>query len=216
MLNLDIPDFRNMEKLIDGWMSTMKVAGNTFDYDKESFISLTELSLTGSVKIGWEGAPTEVKEEVIKGESRTNIIDRIGGLFKVNFLGDDYFDKRNEESEYYIEKMDGYNPYSWNQFYNQNAMVYPPQQEEFGYDNRRNFDYHYQMPQVPSYYQDWSHSPPRNVVQPQHNFQPHQEYYSSVSSSSNEGLSVLELMRRRIQREGSSGLPKDKEATTQQ
>ncbi|KAL8508221.1 hypothetical protein ACS0TY_018706 [Phlomoides rotata] len=100
--------------------------------------------------------------------------------------------------ECYIEKMDGYNPYSWNQFYNQNAMVYPPQQEEFGYDNRRNFDYHYQMPQVPSYYQDWSHTLPRNVVQPQHNFQPHQEYYSSVSSSSNEGLSVLELMRRRI------------------
>ncbi|KAL8548474.1 hypothetical protein ACS0TY_007685 [Phlomoides rotata] len=34
-------------------------------------------------------------------------------------------------------------------------MVYPPQHEEFGNDNRRNFDYNYQMPQVPSYYQDW-------------------------------------------------------------
>ncbi|KAL8502557.1 hypothetical protein ACS0TY_021625 [Phlomoides rotata] len=82
--------------------------------------------------------------------------------------------------------MDGYNPYSWNQIYNQNAMVYPPQQEEFGYDNRRNFDYHYQMPQVPSYYQDWSHTSPRNVVQPQHDFQLQQEFDPSTSSSPHE------------------------------
>ncbi|KAL8531945.1 hypothetical protein ACS0TY_008523 [Phlomoides rotata] len=68
------------------------------------------------------------------------------------------------------------------------------------------------MPQVPSYYQDWSHTFPRNVVQPQHNFQPHQVYDSPVSSSSNEELSILEVMRRRIQREGSTGLPKDIEA----
>ncbi|KAL8483883.1 hypothetical protein ACS0TY_026535 [Phlomoides rotata] len=106
--------------------------------------------------------------------------------------------------------MDGYNQYPWNEGYYQSDMVYPPQHEDFGYDNRRNFDYHYQMPQVPSYYQDWSHTSPRNVVQPQHDFQPHQEYDSFVFSSSNEGLSILELMRRKIQREGSSGLPMDK------
>ncbi|KAL8472137.1 hypothetical protein ACS0TY_029379 [Phlomoides rotata] len=108
--------------------------------------------------------------------------------------------------------MDGYNQYTWNPCYNQNAMVYPPQYENVGYDNRRNIDYHYQMPQVPSYYQDWSHTFPRNVVQPQHNFQPHQVYDSPVSSSSHEELSILEVMRRRIQREGSTGLPKDIEA----
>ncbi|KAL8494665.1 hypothetical protein ACS0TY_025487 [Phlomoides rotata] len=65
-------------------------------------------------------------------------------------------------------------------------MVYPPQQEEFGYDNRRNFDYHYQMPQVPSYYQDWSHTSPRNVVQPQHDFQLQQEFDPSTFSSPHE------------------------------
>ncbi|KAL8460296.1 hypothetical protein ACS0TY_032006 [Phlomoides rotata] len=113
--------------------------------------------------------------------------------------------------------MDGYNQYTWNPCYNQNVMVYPPQHENVGYDSWRNFDYHYQMTQVPPYYQDrrneeWSHTSPRNVVQPQQNFQPHQVYDSSVSSSSNEGLSILELLRRRIQREGSTGLPKDIEA----
>ncbi|KAL8462249.1 hypothetical protein ACS0TY_033341 [Phlomoides rotata] len=49
--------------------------------------------------------------------------------------------------------MDGYNHYTWNQCYDQYGVVYPPQHEEFGNDSRRNFDYNYQMPQVPSYYQ---------------------------------------------------------------
>ncbi|KAL8541819.1 hypothetical protein ACS0TY_002899 [Phlomoides rotata] len=77
MLNLDIPNFRNIKKLIGEWMTIMKITRNTLEYDKESFISLIELSLTGSVKIIWEEAPAEVKEEVIRGESRADIIDRI-------------------------------------------------------------------------------------------------------------------------------------------
>ncbi|KAL8467919.1 hypothetical protein ACS0TY_031242 [Phlomoides rotata] len=84
--------------------------------------------------------------------------------------------------------MDGYNPYPWNQFYNQNAMVYPPQHEDFGYDNRRNFDYHYQIPQVPSYYQDWSHASPSN------DFQPQQEFDPSISSSHDERPSTEEML----------------------
>ncbi|KAL8483133.1 hypothetical protein ACS0TY_025986 [Phlomoides rotata] len=84
--------------------------------------------------------------------------------------------------------MDGYNPYPWNQGYYQNGVVYPPQHEDFGYDNRRNFDYHYQMPQVPSYYQDWSHTSPRNVVQPQQEFDP------SISSSPHEERSSTDAM----------------------
>ncbi|KAL8544278.1 hypothetical protein ACS0TY_004712 [Phlomoides rotata] len=73
--------------------------------------------------------------------------------------------------------MDGYNQYPWNQGYYQSGVIYPPQHEDFGYDNRRNFDYHYQMPQVPSYYQDWSHATPSN------DFQPQQEFDPSISSS---------------------------------
>ncbi|KAL8456816.1 hypothetical protein ACS0TY_034890 [Phlomoides rotata] len=98
-LNLDVPDFRNLEELIDKWMASMKIAGNILEYDKSSFISLIELSLTGSVKIGWEGAPPEVRERVLSGESRTDIVDRFGGLFKVHFLGDGYFDRRKEERQ---------------------------------------------------------------------------------------------------------------------
>ncbi|KAL8489058.1 hypothetical protein ACS0TY_025099 [Phlomoides rotata] len=90
--------------------------------------------------------------------------------------------------------MDGYNPYPWNQGYYQNGVVYPPQHKDFGYDNRRNFDYHYQMPQVPSYYQDWSHTSPRNVVQPQHDFQPQQEFDPSISSSPHEERSSTDEM----------------------
>ncbi|KAL8530596.1 hypothetical protein ACS0TY_007575 [Phlomoides rotata] len=67
MLNLDIPNFINIKKFIDEWMAAIKIAGKTLEYDKESFISLNELGLTGSVKIGWEVAATKVKEEVTRG-----------------------------------------------------------------------------------------------------------------------------------------------------
>ncbi|KAL8557169.1 hypothetical protein ACS0TY_004573 [Phlomoides rotata] len=84
------------------------------------------------------------------------------------------------EKGVFIEKMDGYNQYTWNQSLYQNDLVYPPQYEEFGYDNCRNFDYNYQM------FEDLSNVFPRNDFQTQHNLQPHQEYNSSVYSSSNE------------------------------
>ncbi|KAL8487915.1 hypothetical protein ACS0TY_024273 [Phlomoides rotata] len=75
MLNLDIPNFKNIEKLIDEWMTAMKITGNTLKYDKKSFISIMGLSLTRSVKIGWEATTTEVKEEVIREKSKVDIIN---------------------------------------------------------------------------------------------------------------------------------------------
>ncbi|KAK4407362.1 putative enzymatic polyprotein [Sesamum angolense] len=54
VLNLDVIDFRNMEKLIDEWVAAIKIAATTLELDKENFIKLVELSLEGSVKIGWD------------------------------------------------------------------------------------------------------------------------------------------------------------------
>ncbi|KAL0461258.1 UNVERIFIED_CONTAM: hypothetical protein Slati_0013400 [Sesamum latifolium] len=54
ILNLDIIDFRNTEKLIDEWVAALKIAATTLELDRENFIRLVELSLEGSVKIGWD------------------------------------------------------------------------------------------------------------------------------------------------------------------
>ncbi|KAL8467772.1 hypothetical protein ACS0TY_031130 [Phlomoides rotata] len=87
-LNLDVPDFRNLEELIDKWMASMKIAGTILEYDKKDFIGLIELSLTGSIKIGWEGAPPEIKEKVLSGNSRTDIVDRFGTIIRKKFSGE--------------------------------------------------------------------------------------------------------------------------------
>ncbi|KAL0402508.1 UNVERIFIED_CONTAM: hypothetical protein Slati_4280700 [Sesamum latifolium] len=52
ILNLDIIDFRNTEKLIDEWVAALKIAATTLELDRENFIRLVELSLEDSVKIG--------------------------------------------------------------------------------------------------------------------------------------------------------------------
>ncbi|KAL0346703.1 UNVERIFIED_CONTAM: putative enzymatic polyprotein [Sesamum calycinum] len=59
VLNLDVIDFRNMEKLIDEWVAAIKIAATTLELDKENFIKLVELSLEGSVKIGWDNTPAD-------------------------------------------------------------------------------------------------------------------------------------------------------------
>ncbi|KAL8528732.1 hypothetical protein ACS0TY_006260 [Phlomoides rotata] len=88
--------------------------------------------------------------------------------------------------------MDGYNQYGWNHGFYQNEMVYPPQNGEFGYDNRRNFDYHHQMPQVPSYYQDWRNNEDWSHASPSNDFQPRQECDPSIFSSPHEGKATNE------------------------
>ncbi|KAL8508713.1 hypothetical protein ACS0TY_019100 [Phlomoides rotata] len=89
--------------------------------------------------------------------------------------------------------MEGYNHYSWNQGYYQSSMVYPPQYENVGYDSGRNFDYHYQIPQVPSYYQDrnneeWSHASLSNDFLSQQGIDP------SISSSPHKEKSSTDEM----------------------
>ncbi|KAL0381378.1 UNVERIFIED_CONTAM: hypothetical protein Sangu_0202100 [Sesamum angustifolium] len=54
VLNLDVIDFRNLEKLIDEWVAAIKIAATTLELDKENFIKLVELSLEGFMKIGWD------------------------------------------------------------------------------------------------------------------------------------------------------------------
>ncbi|KAL8482728.1 hypothetical protein ACS0TY_025684 [Phlomoides rotata] len=95
--------------------------------------------------------------------------------------------------------MDGYNQYPWNQCYDQYGMVYPPQNEEFGYDNGRNYDFNYQMPQVPFHYQDWRNNDEWSYASTSKDFQLHQDN-SCIYSSPKKGLSIRELMMRRILR----------------
>ncbi|KAL0391532.1 UNVERIFIED_CONTAM: hypothetical protein Slati_4538300 [Sesamum latifolium] len=65
ILNLDIIDFRNTEKLIDEWVAALKIAANTLELDRENFIRLVELSLEGSVKIGWDNTPEDTKANIL-------------------------------------------------------------------------------------------------------------------------------------------------------
>ncbi|KAL0300183.1 UNVERIFIED_CONTAM: hypothetical protein Sangu_3135000 [Sesamum angustifolium] len=53
VLNVDVVDFRSIEKLIEEWVATIKIEATTPELDKENFIKLVELSFEDSVKIGW-------------------------------------------------------------------------------------------------------------------------------------------------------------------
>ncbi|KAL0451706.1 UNVERIFIED_CONTAM: hypothetical protein Slati_1148700 [Sesamum latifolium] len=63
ILNLDIIDFRNTEKLIDEWVAALKIAATTLELDEENFIRLVELSLEGSMKIGWDNTLEDTKSQ---------------------------------------------------------------------------------------------------------------------------------------------------------
>lgn len=54
-LNLDIIDYSKVETLIDEWITYMKIAATTLELDKENFVRLLELSMEGSIKVGWTG-----------------------------------------------------------------------------------------------------------------------------------------------------------------
>ncbi|KAL0367014.1 UNVERIFIED_CONTAM: hypothetical protein Sradi_3591500 [Sesamum radiatum] len=91
ILNLDIIDFRNIEKLIDEWVAALKIAATTLELDRENFIRLVELSLEGSVKIGWDNTPEDTKA-ILAGDSKSAIAERLGRLIKIHFIGDGYFE----------------------------------------------------------------------------------------------------------------------------
>ncbi|KAL0404095.1 UNVERIFIED_CONTAM: hypothetical protein Sradi_2050300 [Sesamum radiatum] len=67
ILNLDIIDFRNIEKLIDEWVAALKIEATTLELDRKNFIRLVELSLEGSVKIGWDNTPEDTKANILAG-----------------------------------------------------------------------------------------------------------------------------------------------------
>ncbi|KAL0430633.1 UNVERIFIED_CONTAM: hypothetical protein Sradi_0689300 [Sesamum radiatum] len=73
ILNLDIIDFRNTEKLIDEWVAALKIAATTLELDRENFIRLVELSLEGSMKIGWDNTPEDTKANILAGDSKSAI-----------------------------------------------------------------------------------------------------------------------------------------------
>ncbi|KAK4389993.1 putative enzymatic polyprotein [Sesamum angolense] len=106
VLNLDVIDFRNMEKLIDEWVATIKIAATTLELNKENFIKLVELSLEGSVKIGWDNTPADTKASILAGDSKSAIADRLGRLIKIHFIGDGYFEgSRTEKAREYAQAL---------------------------------------------------------------------------------------------------------------
>ncbi|KAL2226547.1 UNVERIFIED_CONTAM: hypothetical protein Sindi_2013400 [Sesamum indicum] len=97
ILNLDITDFRNTEKLIDEWVAAIKIAAATLELDKKNFIKLVELSLEGSVKIGWDNIQ-DTKVSILVGDSKGAIADQLGRLIKIHFIGDGYFEGSKVET----------------------------------------------------------------------------------------------------------------------
>ncbi|KAL2237554.1 UNVERIFIED_CONTAM: hypothetical protein Sindi_0947100 [Sesamum indicum] len=106
ILNLDIIDFRNTEKLIDEWVAAIKIAATTLELDKENFIKLVELSLEGSVKIEWDNTPEDTKASILAGDSKGAIADRLGRLIKIHFIGDGYFEgSRAKKAREYAQAL---------------------------------------------------------------------------------------------------------------
>ncbi|KAL0283030.1 UNVERIFIED_CONTAM: hypothetical protein Sangu_2916200 [Sesamum angustifolium] len=106
VLNLDVIDFRNIEKLIDEWVVAIKIGATTLELDKENFIKLVELSLESSVKIGWDNSPADTKASILAGDSKSVIADRLGRLIKIHFIRDGYFEgSRAEKAREYAQAL---------------------------------------------------------------------------------------------------------------
>ncbi|KAL2229599.1 UNVERIFIED_CONTAM: hypothetical protein Sindi_1939600 [Sesamum indicum] len=91
ILKLDVIDFRNIEKLIDEWVATIKLAATNLELNKGNFINLVELSLEGSVKIRWDNIPEDTKAVSLSGTLKSAIVNRLGRFIKIYFIGDGYF-----------------------------------------------------------------------------------------------------------------------------
>ncbi|KAL0395296.1 UNVERIFIED_CONTAM: hypothetical protein Slati_4495800 [Sesamum latifolium] len=108
ILNLDIIDFRNTEKLIDEWVAALKIAITTLELDRENFIRLVELSLKGYVKIGWDNTPEDTKANILAGDSKSAIAERLRRLIKIHFIGDGYFEgSKTEKAREYAQALFG-------------------------------------------------------------------------------------------------------------
>ena len=92
--------------MIDEWVAAIKIAATTLELDKENFIKLVELSLEGSVKIGWDNTPEDTKASIFVGDSKGAIADRLGRLIKIQFIGDGYFEgSRVEKAREYAQAL---------------------------------------------------------------------------------------------------------------
>ncbi|KAL0285628.1 UNVERIFIED_CONTAM: hypothetical protein Sradi_7169200 [Sesamum radiatum] len=108
ILNLDIIDFRNTEKLIDEWVAALKITATTLELYRENFIRLVELSLEGSVKIGWNNTPEDIKANILVGDSKSAIAERLGRLIKIHFIRDGYFEgSRTKKAREYTQAFFG-------------------------------------------------------------------------------------------------------------
>ncbi|KAL0294781.1 UNVERIFIED_CONTAM: hypothetical protein Sradi_6868400 [Sesamum radiatum] len=108
LLNLDIIDFRITEKLIDEWVATLKIAATTLELDRENFIRLVELSLEGSGKIVWDITPEDTKANILAGDSKSAIAERLERLIKIHFIGDGYFEgSKPEKARKYAQALFG-------------------------------------------------------------------------------------------------------------
>ncbi|KAL0386302.1 UNVERIFIED_CONTAM: hypothetical protein Sradi_3024500 [Sesamum radiatum] len=104
----NIIDFRNTERLIDEWVAALKIAATTLELDRENFIRLVELSLEGSRKIGWDNTPEDTKANILAGDSKSAIAERLGRLIKIHFIGDGYFEgSRTEKAREYTQALFG-------------------------------------------------------------------------------------------------------------
>ncbi|KAL2237555.1 UNVERIFIED_CONTAM: hypothetical protein Sindi_0947200 [Sesamum indicum] len=107
----EIPKPKSREDLIiasirDEWVAAIKIAATTLELDKENFIKLVELSLEGSVKIGWDNTPEDTKASILAGDSKGAIVDRLGRLIKIHFIGDGYFEgSRAEKAREYAQAL---------------------------------------------------------------------------------------------------------------
>ncbi|KAL0375730.1 UNVERIFIED_CONTAM: hypothetical protein Scaly_0690600 [Sesamum calycinum] len=108
VLNLDVIDFQNIEKLIDERVATIKIAASTLELDKENFIKLLGLSLEGYVKIGWDNTPADTRASILAEDSKSAIVDRLGRLIKIHFIGDGYFKgSRTKKTREYAKALFG-------------------------------------------------------------------------------------------------------------
>ncbi|KAL0461457.1 UNVERIFIED_CONTAM: movement protein [Sesamum latifolium] len=85
----------------------LKDSNNHLELDRENFIRLVELSLEGSVKIGWDNTPEDTKANILTGDSKSAIAERLGRLIK-HFIGDGYFEgSKAEKAREYAQALFG-------------------------------------------------------------------------------------------------------------
>ncbi|KAL2231233.1 UNVERIFIED_CONTAM: hypothetical protein Sindi_1717700 [Sesamum indicum] len=78
-------------------VAVIKIAATTLELDKKNFIKLVELSLEGSVKIGWDNTPEDTKASILAADLKGEIADWLGRLIKIHLIGDLYFEESTTE-----------------------------------------------------------------------------------------------------------------------